>query len=192
MISQESHVIYCSVFRRITSEISSATTRSACTDGCSSSNLRSRLVNQSPEMLVIAGKRCATYQRKLSWAVPVASVQTPGSLVLSLSSNTQACTAPVTLSGAVPFKKRCGCVNMSIKSVCESNRPTLWPSLAQSLVGDDHATELTDMCAVQRGCERLEHELRDRVPGRCKLAHENTPFGCVPLSGPVPVGIRVG
>ena len=50
-------------------------------------------------------------------SVPVASVQEPGSLVLSLSVKMHACTAPVTLMGAVPLRKFCGCMNMSVKSV---------------------------------------------------------------------------
>lgn len=56
-------------------------------------------------------------------SVPVASVHAPGSPVLSFSWNTHACTAPVTLSGAVPFKNSCGSLNISVKSECESNRP---------------------------------------------------------------------
>ena len=68
------------------------------------------------------------YQRKLSWSVPVASVQTPGSPALSFNSKTHACTAPVTFTGAVPFRYTWGRENMSAKRECESNRPggTQW------------------------------------------------------------------
>ena len=66
-----------------------------------------------------------THHKKLSISVPVTSVHTTGSLVLSFNWYTQEWAAPVTFSGAVPLRKSCGLSKMSEKRVCESNRPAL-------------------------------------------------------------------
>ena len=112
----ESHVVHSSVFLWMTFEMAFATTLSAWTEGCSSSYLP-----------LLSNSTCAlnefAHQRKLSWSVPTASVHTPGSVVLSFSSKTQACTDPVTFSGAVPFRYSCGRAKMSAKRECESNKP---------------------------------------------------------------------
>ena len=61
-------------------------------------------VSTAPPRNTTAHKHKTTYQRKLSWSVTFAVVHTAWPLVLSFSSYTHACAAPVTLSGAVPLR----------------------------------------------------------------------------------------
>ena len=65
-----------------------------------------------------------TYQRKLSLAVPSATVHDDGPLVGPLRGKTQALMTPVTFGGAVPLRYSWGCAIISVNRLWESKSPT--------------------------------------------------------------------